>query len=69
MAKLSYAAVIERDQRYKMLADLGLRLNDTDAVKLMPRLIHLVAPEHLELLPKAAAFSAQTATGWPKATK
>ena len=50
MPKLSYAHVIERDQRYRMLADLGLRLNDIEAVKLMPRLIELVAPEHLELL-------------------
>ncbi|MFC5921620.1 phage tail protein [Neisseria weixii] len=56
MAKLSYAAVIERDQRYKMLADLGLRLNDTDAVKLMPRLIHLVVPEHLELLAESRSI-------------
>lgn len=56
MAKLSYAAVIERDQRYKMLADLGLRLNDTDAAKLMPRLIHLVAPEHLELLAESRSI-------------
>ena len=56
MAKLSYAAVIERDQRYKMLADLGLRLNDTDAAKLMPRLIHLVAPEHLELLAESSSI-------------
>lgn len=50
MAKLSYAAVIERDSRYKALADLGLRLADIDTARLMPRLIDLVAPEHLPLL-------------------
>ena len=33
MATLSYASVIERDQRYRMLADLGLRMSDIDAVK------------------------------------
>ncbi|MBF0802893.1 MULTISPECIES: phage tail protein [unclassified Neisseria] len=56
MAKLSYAAVIERDQRYTMLADLGLRLNAADTAKLMPRLIHLVAPEHLELLAESRSI-------------
>ncbi len=50
MAKLTYADIIERDQRYKMLADLGLRLSDIDTVKLMPRLVGLVAPAHLGLL-------------------
>ena len=50
MAELTYAEIIERDQRYRMLADLGLRMSDIDAVKLMPRLTELVAPEHLELL-------------------
>ncbi|WP_165009743.1 phage tail protein [Neisseria yangbaofengii] len=56
MTKLSYAAVIERDQRYKMLADLGLRLSEADTAKLMPRLIHLVAPEHLELLAESRSI-------------
>lgn len=50
MAKLTYAHIIERDQRYRMLAELGLRMSDIDAVKLMPRLVELVVPEHLELL-------------------
>lgn len=50
MAKLSYASVIEHDRRYKMLADLGLRMNEADAVRLLPRLVDLVAPEHLALL-------------------
>lgn len=56
MAKLSYAAVIERDQRYKMLADLGLRMDDIDAVRLLPRLVDLVAPEHLELLAESRSI-------------
>ena len=50
MAKLTYAAVIERDQRYRALAELGLRFDLIDMPKLMPRLVELVAPEHLELL-------------------
>ena len=48
--KLNYAHIIERDQRYKILADLGLRLDLLDTPKLMPRLVELVAPEHLILL-------------------
>ncbi|QNT57896.1 phage tail family protein [Neisseria musculi] len=56
MAKLSYAAVIERGQRYRMLADLGLRLSAADAAKLMPRLVHLIAPEHLELLAESRSI-------------
>ena len=56
MAKLSYAAVIERDQRYKMLADLGLRMNDADVARLMPRLINLVAPEHLVMLAESRSI-------------
>ena len=44
MAKLSYAHIIERDQRYRILADLGLRLDLVDTPKLMPRLVDLVAP-------------------------
>ena len=36
--KLSYAQIIERDQRYTILADLGLRLSLLDTPK----------PQHLE---------------------
>lgn len=50
MAELTYADIIERDRQYKMLADLGLRFNGIDTAKLMPRLVELVAPEHLGLL-------------------
>lgn len=54
--KLSYAQIIERDQRYKILADLGLRLNLLDTPKLMPRLVDLVAPEHLILLAESRSI-------------
>lgn len=50
MAKLSYVDLIEKDQRAKCLANLGLRLNELDTTKLMPRLINLVLTEHLEFL-------------------
>lgn len=56
MPKLSYADIIERDQRYRLLADLGLRMGDIDAAKLMPRLVHLVAPEHLDLLAESRSI-------------
>lgn len=56
MAKLSYADIIERDQRYRLLADLGLRLSDIDTAKLMPRLVELVAPEHLPLLAESRSI-------------
>ena len=56
MAKLTYAEIIERDQRYKILADLGLRLDLVDTPKLMPRLVDLVAPEHLGLLAESRSI-------------
>ncbi|STZ76116.1 phage tail protein [Bergeriella denitrificans] len=56
MAELSYADIIERDQRYRMLANLGLRLDLADTPKLMPRLVHLVAPEHLDLLAESRSI-------------
>lgn len=56
MAKLTYAEIIERDQRFKILADLGLRLDLVDTPKLMPRLVDLVAPEHLELLAESRSI-------------
>lgn len=54
--KLNYAHIIERDQRYKILADLGLRLDLLDTPKLMPRLVELVAPEHLILLAESRSI-------------
>ena len=56
MAELTYADIIERDRHYTMLADLGLRFNGIDTVKLMPRLVGLVAPEHLELLAESRSI-------------
>lgn len=56
MAKLTYAEIIERDQRYRILADLGLRLDLLDTPKLMPRLVDLVVPEHLELLAESRSI-------------
>lgn len=56
MARLTYAEMIERDQRYKILANLGLRLELLDTPKLMPRLVELVAPEHLELLAESRSI-------------
>ena len=53
MAKLTYADIIERDQRYRALAELGLRLELAELPQLMPRLVALVAPEHLPLLASA----------------
>lgn len=53
---LTYAEIIERDQRYRILADLGLRLDLLDTPKLMPRLVELVAPEHLELLAESRSI-------------
>lgn len=36
MAKLAYADIIERDQRYRALAELGLRLD----LATLPQLMH-----------------------------
>ena len=54
--KLSYAQIIERDQRYKILADLGLRLSLLDTPKLMPRWVDLLAPEHLMWLAESRSI-------------
>lgn len=54
--RLTYAQIIERDQRYRILANLGLRLDLLDTPKLMPRLVDLVAPEHLELLAESRSI-------------
>ncbi|UOO82758.1 phage tail protein [Uruburuella testudinis] len=56
MAKLTYAAVIERDRRYKMLAELGLGLQLADKHKLILRLTELVAPEHLPILAESRSI-------------
>lgn len=54
--RLSYAEIIERDQRYRMLAELGLRYDLIDTAVLMPRLVELAAPEHLELLAESRSI-------------
>ena len=56
MAKLAYADIIERDQRYRALAELGLRLDLATLPQLMPRLVDLVAPEHLPLLAESRSI-------------
>lgn len=56
MTRLTYAAVIERDQRARALAELGLRLDLAELPRLMPRLVDLVAPEHLELLAESRSL-------------
>lgn len=56
MAKLAYADIIERDQRYRALAELGLRLDLATLPQLMPRLVALVAPEHLPLLAESRSI-------------
>lgn len=56
MAKLTYAAVIERDQRARALAELGLRLDLAELPQLMSRLVDLVAPEHLPLLAESRSI-------------
>ena len=43
MAKLTYADIIERDQRAQALAELGLRVELIDTPRLMTRLVDLVA--------------------------
>lgn len=56
MADLNYADIIERDQRARALADLGVRYRKTDLAKLMPRLVDLVSADHLELLAESRSI-------------
>ena len=56
MAKLTYADIIERDQRAQALAELGLRFELIDTPRLMTRLVDLVAPEHLDLLAESSSI-------------
>lgn len=56
MADLNYADIIERDQRARALADLGVRYHKTDLAKLMPRLVDLVSADHLELLAESRSI-------------
>ena len=56
MAKLRYAHVINESPLYKRLADLSLGIENVDASKLMPRLIELVAADHLPLLAESRSL-------------
>ena len=56
MADLNYADIIERDQRSRALAGLGLRYRSLDLAKLMPRLVDLVAADHLSLLAESRSI-------------
>ncbi len=56
MAELTYAPIIERDRRFKALADLGCRYRNIDVSVLMPRLVELVASEHLKLLAESRSI-------------
>ena len=56
MAKLTYADLIERDQRARALAELGLRFDMLETPKLMPRLVDLVQANHLELLAESRSI-------------
>lgn len=56
MAKLTYADIIERDQRARALADLGLRYTGIVSPQVMTRLVDLIAPEHLDLLAEARSI-------------
>ena len=56
MAKLTYADLIERDQRARALAELGLRFDLLETPKLMPRLVNLVQSNHLELLAESRSI-------------
>lgn len=56
MAKLRYAPIIAQDQRFTMLADLGLRYQALPAHKLILRLLDLVDGGHLELLAESRSI-------------
>lgn len=50
MAKLTYADIIENDVKYKVLAELSLRLPQLDIAKVMTTLVDLLGDEFIELL-------------------
>ncbi len=62
MAKLTYPLIIERDKKYKALADLGLRLTEQDLSVLMVNMIDLIPAEFLTLL--AEKWSMTGYDGW-----
>lgn len=50
MANLTYADVIERETKYKTLADLSARMRDLDKSKVMTTLVELLDDEFIPLL-------------------
>ena len=50
MANLTYADVIERETKYKTLADLSERMNALDKSKVMTTLVELLDDEFISLL-------------------
>ena len=50
MANLTYADVIERETKYKTLADLSGRMNALDKSKVMTTLVELLDDEFISLL-------------------
>ena len=50
MANLTYADVIERETKYKTLADLSLGMNKIDNSKVMTTLVELIDDSFISLL-------------------
>ena len=50
MANLTYADIIERENKYKALADLSSRMNVLDKSKVMTTLVELLDDEFIPLL-------------------
>ena len=50
MANLTYADVIEREAKYKALADLSLGLNKLENSKVMTTLVELIDDDFISLL-------------------
>ena len=50
MANLTYADVMERETKYKTLADLSERMNALDKSKVMTTLVELLDDEFISLL-------------------
>ena len=62
MAKLQYPAIIEKDEKFTALADLGKRLNSLDKSQIMTSFVDLVPTEFLSLL--AEKWSVTGYDGW-----
>lgn len=62
MANLQYPAIIEKDEKFTALADLGKRLNSLDKSQIMTGFVDLVPAEFLALL--AEKWSVTGYDGW-----